>query len=374
MALPPDGERRAGTVANAVSDRRPLVTVVVPVFNEAAIFEPCMAELVAHLRTLEDRWRFEVLIVDDGSTDATSELADAFAAGHDDVRVLRHVTNFRLGSALRFGFGQSRGDYVVTFDSDLSYSPDHIERMLETIQATRAKIVIASPYMEGGRTTAVPAFRRLLSSWANKFLSLTAQQNLTSQQRLTTLTGLVRAYDGLFIRTLDLKAVDADVNTEVIYKAQILRARIEEVPAHLDWSAIVAHRGKGRIDGRLVWTTLKQLVSGFLFRPFMFFIVPGLAMLTVSAVSATWAAVVVSQEYGDLPMDERSTSAAVAAGFDRSPEAFLVAVVTVLLAVLLLALGVLALQAKRYFEELFHLGSAVLRATTGGRPSPPPAD
>jgi glycosyltransferase involved in cell wall biosynthesis len=354
--------------------RRPLVSVVVPVYNEAALFEPCMTRLVEHLRTLEDRWEFEVLVVDDGSTDTTAAMADAFAAAHPGVRVLRHVTNFRLGSALRFGFGQSRGEYVVTFDSDLSYSPDHIDRLLETISATRAKIVIASPYMEGGRTTAVPPFRRVLSSWANRFLSLTAQQNLTSQTRLRTLTGLVRAYDGLFIRTLDLKAVDADVNTEIVYKAQILRARIEEIPAHLDWSAIVAHRGKGRIDPRLVWTTLKQLVAGFLFRPFMFFILPGLLLLLVSAVFGTWAAVVVSQEYGDLPMAHRSLSAAITGGLDRSPESFLVAIVALLLAVLLLGLGVLALQAKRYFEELFHLGTAVLRASSGGRPSPPPAD
>lgn len=353
-------------------DRRPLVTVVVPVFNEAAMFEPCMQRLLDHLHGLTDRWCFEVLVVDDGSTDATPALADALAAVRHEVRVLHHETNLRLGAGLRLGFAESRGDYVVCYDSDLSYSPDHIDRLLETIEATRAKIVIASPYMEGGRTTAVPPFRRVLSQWANRFLSLTAQQNMTTQTKLATLTGLVRAYDGPFIRTLDLKAVDADVNTEIIYKAQVLRARIEEIPAHLDWSAIVAHRGKGRIDARLVWTTLKQLLSGFLFRPFMFFIVPGLAMLLVSASAWTWAAVVVSQEYGELTGDEQNLSAAITAAVSRSPEAFLVGAVTLLIAVLLLALGVIALQAKRYFEELFHLGTTVLRALADERSSSPP--
>ena len=50
------------------------------------------------------------------------------------------------------------------------------------------------------------------------------------------LTGMVRVYDGRFLRSLDLRAMDTEINTEIIYKAQILHARIVEIPAHLDWS------------------------------------------------------------------------------------------------------------------------------------------
>ena len=52
----------------------------------------------------------------------------------------------------------------------------------------------------------------------------------------TTVTGMVRAYDRPFLSSLDLKAVGPEINTEILYKAQILRARIVEIPAHLDWS------------------------------------------------------------------------------------------------------------------------------------------
>ena len=47
---------------------------------------------------------------------------------------------------------------------------------------------------------------------------------------------MVRVYDGRFLRSLDLRSMDTEINTEIVYKAQILHARIVEIPAHLDWS------------------------------------------------------------------------------------------------------------------------------------------
>lgn len=302
---------------------RPLVTLVVPVYNEADILADSLAALASYMGSIEDRWRWELVVVNDGSTDLTGALADTFAAAHPgNVRVHHQRTNMRLGQGLRDGVALSRGDYVVTFDCDLSYAPDHIGTMLDTIADTGAQVVIASPYMRGGDTRAIPFSRRVMSRWANRFLSMTAQG------RISTITGMVRAYDGRFIRDLDLKAVDVDVNIEIVYKAQILRARIVEVPALLDWTFIRVHRGRQRVSGRLVWNTLKSLVSGFLFRPFMFFFLPGFA-LTALAVGAGL-------------MDRHWLSA-----------------LSLLLGIQLLSLGFITLQAKRYFEELFHLGTTI---------------
>ena len=72
-------------------------------------------------------------MVDDGSTDETGDIADVFAKTHTGVIVLHHQVNFRLGQALQYAFGQSKGQYVVTFDSDLSYSVDHIGRLLDAL-------------------------------------------------------------------------------------------------------------------------------------------------------------------------------------------------------------------------------------------------
>ena len=116
------------------------------------------------------------------------------------------------------------------FDSDLSYSVDHIGRMLEAIEREHARIVVASPYMKGGRTSAIPWRREVMSKGVNRLLAA------TSHGDIHTVTGMVRCYDGPFIRSLDLKSMGPEINTEILYKAEIMRARIVEIPAHLDWT------------------------------------------------------------------------------------------------------------------------------------------
>ncbi len=228
-----------------MSDDAPLVSVVVPAFNEADVIDDTLTRLVAHLGTLEPGFRWEIVVVDDGSTDATGAIADAFARAHVGVRVLRHATNQRLGRALRSGFDQAAGDHVAVVDCDLSYAPEHITRMLRAAQDTGAQIVIASPYMKGGTTTNVPFVRRVLSRGANRLLAAVAGGGLT------TLTGMVRVYDGPFIRSLDLHADGADINIEIIDRARGLHARIVEVPAHLDWSFAATDGHRRAVGGRL---------------------------------------------------------------------------------------------------------------------------
>jgi len=318
-------------------------------YNEAAVFDSSMAALTSALEDMADRFRFEILIVDDGSTDDTRRLAEEFGTRHEDARVLSHRVNFELGQALRYAFGQSKGDYVVTFDADLTYSPDHIERLLTTIEETSARIVIASPYMDGGETIGIPFTRRVLSRYANRFLSF------FNQDDLSTITGMVRAYDGPFIRTLDLKAVGADINTEIIQKAQILRARMVEIPATLDWTAMPPDRG-GRFNSRLYWNTAKQLASGFLFRPFLAFVFPGVILLGLAAAFGVWIGIDVAADFNALGLTESLHHT-----WHEMPAAFFGFGLALLLAIQLILLGLVTFQSKRYFDELFHLNTMVLR-------------
>ena len=350
-----------------VGGRAPLVSVIVPAYNEAEIIDDTLTRLVAHLETLEPRFRWEVVVVDDGSTDDTAALADAFARAHPGVRVLRHRVNFRLGQALRYAFGQTTGDYVAVVDCDLSYSPDHVTRMLHTAQDTGARIVVASPYMRGGTTTAVPFGRKLLSKNANRLLAAAAGGGLT------TLTGMVRVYDGPFLRSLDLRAIDAEINTEIISKARILHARIVEIPAHLDWSFTATEGRRRPIEGRLSGATASSIFSSFLFRPFLFFVLPGLVLLLIAAYSFGWVIWHIAQVWGEPSQFGNSgLTGAVQNAYQRAPHTFLLTGITFVLAFQLISLGVVAAQAKRYFEELYHLGTTILRRTP--RPAPDPAE
>ena len=108
--------------------------------------------LCEYLKSLESEFRWEIIVLNDGSTDKTGELAEAFARERKGIRVLHHPTNFGLGQALQSAFSECQGDYVVTLDLDLSYSPDHICTMLRRIRDTKSKVVLASPYTEGAES------------------------------------------------------------------------------------------------------------------------------------------------------------------------------------------------------------------------------
>lgn len=351
----------------------PSVTVAIPACNEEAIVTATLERVVTYLRSVEDRYSWEVVVVDDGSRDRTGELIDRFAAAEPRVRTFHHPANFSLGQALRTAFANARGDYVVTLDADLSYAPEHIGALLDAAVSTRAKIVIASPYAKGGRTTAVPWWRKVLSRTSNALLGLAAKGHLS------TISGMVRCYDRPFIQALSTKAMDTEVNPEIVYKAQILRARIVEIPACLDWSAQRAVGKRRRSNLRLMRSVAGQAFSSFLFRPFMFFILPGLLVALLAAYTLGWVGWNVAQRYGELSgaFDPRF-SQAVGDVFDRSPHAFIVGGVALLVAIQLISLGVLSAQSKRYFEELFYLGSLSyrhLRLPEVWKPiSTPPAD
>jgi glycosyltransferase involved in cell wall biosynthesis len=331
----------------------PLVSVIIPMYNEEAVADRCLEEVVAHLDGLRDRFRFEVLVVDDGSTDATAEAVEAVSSRHPEVRLLRHPTNFRLGQALRFGVGRSKGDYLVTFDADLTYDVEHITKLLDAIESSGARIVIASPYMRGGEARGIPWRRLFLSRSANRFLGLTALDSLS------TLTGLVRAYDGPFLRTLDLKAVDVDVNTEIIYKAQILRARILEIPAVLDWTQMTDRRVIKGINWRLYIVTLKQLILGFLFKPFLFFFLPGMLLIVLSMAAFGHLVWTAFDLHADAPA--WSWSGALREAFRIELVSATLAAVCFTLGAALIALTAIVMQAKRYFDELYHLGTTIRR-------------
>jgi hypothetical protein len=167
-------------------------------------------------------------------------------------------------------------------DMDLSYSPDHIERLLDTIGESKADVVIASPYMKGGKTSKIPLKRLLLSKCANRFLSFLAPCDLS------TLTGMVRVYEGKLLKKICLKANDFDINTEIIYKSWLLRSRIIEIPAHLDWSEQRDIKRNRKSSLRILRTSLNYISRGFMFKPFMFFRLSVFAFAVISLCSIAW--------------------------------------------------------------------------------------
>jgi len=339
-----------------IEKNKPFISIILPAYNEEAIIEKSLEIIMSYLKSKADKYDWEILIVDDGSTDKTGGIADSLAKENKLIRVIHHPVNMKLGRALQTGFKNSHGEIIVVLDLDLSYSVDHIERLIEKQIETDADIIIASPYMKNGKVSQVPFNRILLSRTVNRFMRFAAHAPFH------TYTGMVRAYKSEFIKKLNLKTIDYEINPEIIYKALILRARIFEIPAHLDWS-FQKQYGKNRTSGiQLTRSFLSGLMSGFIFNPYIFFISVGFILFLMALYIIIWILINTIQTMPNLRIDpvyfDDRFSQAMGYVFHKRPYAFFVGGITLVVAIQMLSLGFISLQNKRYFEELFHLNTS----------------
>ncbi len=329
------------------------VSIIIPCYNEEVILEKNINSIISYLNDKGDKYKWEIVIINDGSKDQTGKIADAIGAKNENVRVIHHPTNLNLGNALKTGFKNSKGEIIVVLDIDLSYSVEHIEKLVEKIVESSADIVIASPYMPGGKVTEVPFTRKIMSRWVNRFMRIAAQD------KYHTYTGMVRAYKKDFINTVNLKTKDYEINPEILYKAMILRARIVEIPAHLDWTEQNKFNGKRKSSIKVLRGFFSGIMSAFIFRPYIFFLAIGGVLMLLSMYELIWLLVDTLTYISESTTEIPSFSTSLALQFRKNPQSFIVGGITFIAAIQFLSLGFLSLQSKRYFEELFHLGTSL---------------
>ena len=145
------------------------LSIVVPAFNEEHRLPPTLARLSAYLETQPLRW--EIVVVDDGSRDATCAVVEAAMARIPNLRLVRQTPNRGKGAAVRLGMLAARGQIRVMSDADGSMSPDQLPRLLAPLIACTAEIAIGSRYAEGARTDVKqPLYRVLWSRLANRVI------------------------------------------------------------------------------------------------------------------------------------------------------------------------------------------------------------
>ncbi len=123
-----------------------LLTIFFPMWNEEATIHRAVAaafDVGEELIDEEEIRDFEILIVDDASTDATGKLADQLAEQHPRVRVVHHPENRKLGGALRTGFAEARGSVVLYTDADLPFDLLDAQKALRLLRIYEADIVSA---------------------------------------------------------------------------------------------------------------------------------------------------------------------------------------------------------------------------------------
>lgn len=209
------------------------VSIVLPGYNEADNVPKLRDELFPVVRQLARRYSIEVIFVDDGSTDGTGDaLEAAFCTSHFaesagfPVRVVRHARNRGLGAALRTGFSESTGDFVVTTDMDGTYRFDVIPALIESLKPG-LDMVTGSPYHPAGRVVGVPEHRLLFSKGASLLYRHLAGREVYCY------TALFRIYRRSVIKNIQFDANGFLAGTELMVKAMLSGYRAGELPAVL---------------------------------------------------------------------------------------------------------------------------------------------
>ena len=117
------------------------ISVVIPVYNEAAT----VAELISRVQAVDIPK--EIILVDDGSTDGTRERLAQLEREYDNLRVFLQTRNQGKGAALRRGFKEAMGDYVLVQDADLEYDPTDYPVLLKPLVEGKADVVYGSRFL-----------------------------------------------------------------------------------------------------------------------------------------------------------------------------------------------------------------------------------
>jgi glycosyltransferase involved in cell wall biosynthesis len=142
------------------------LSIVIPAYNEAERLAPTVARLVDHLGRAGAC--FEIVVVDDGSTDGTLALARELGARWPDtVTVVGTAPNRGKGHAVRAGMRVARGAVSIMYDADGSTPPEEIPRLVAPIRDRRAAVAIGSRYLPGAAPVGQPLWRRCWSRLVN---------------------------------------------------------------------------------------------------------------------------------------------------------------------------------------------------------------
>ena len=199
----------------------PLLSIVVPVYNEART----VAEVLERLQAIELPVAREIVVVNDGSTDDTRAVLDRVPA-RPELRIVHATANAGKGSAIRTGFAHATGTIVAIQDADLELDPAQLADLVRPILAGRTRVVYGSRFLAG--RPAAP----WLSIVANRVL--TGATNLLYGGRLTDMETCYKVMTTEVARSLGLECNRFDIEPEI--SAKLLRAghSILELPVRFE--------------------------------------------------------------------------------------------------------------------------------------------
>ena len=202
-----------------------------PVYNEEHTIRQVLQSLIAQPIPGD----FEIIVVDDGSTDRTKEMLQA--SWHSRHACMRHETNRGKGAAVRTGISRATGSHLLVFDADSEYDPADIPKLIEPILSGRAEVVYG--VRQQGAGALFPSYINLLG---NRLMTTAA--NLLFGSAMSDLHTCLKLLPMPMLRLMELKEEGFGLDTEI--SAEMLRRgfRPYEVP--------VSYVGRAREEGKKI--------------------------------------------------------------------------------------------------------------------------
>ena len=216
-----------------------LVSIVVPVFNEQENL-PRLLDTVSHALA-NSHLRYEVLIVNDNSTDGTGKLAEKLSAEDRRIRVIHRSSGPAFGEALKTGFSSARGSVIIPLMGDLSDDPADIPNLLSALWKGY-DVAIGSRFIPGSSVEGYPKLRML----ANRCFNLFAAAIFNLQ--IKDLTNALKAYRRGVLDSMKIESNGFEINAEIPLKAHLLGFTMIEVP--VSWRG--RKKGVSKLRLRLV--------------------------------------------------------------------------------------------------------------------------
>ncbi len=227
----------------------PLLSVLVPVYNERATLERLLERVLA---VPVDK---EVIVVDDGSTDGTGDLLCDLAA-RLPVRAFHHARNRGKGAAIRTALADARGEIVIIQDADLEYDPEDYPRLLAPILRGETNVVYGSRYLAPGNDLPLTHFKVGV-------LILNAAANALYGLRLTDEATCYKVFRAGLLKSLPLRCERFEFCPEVTARVARRGERILEVPISYHYRTRAQGKKIGLRDAfEGFFTLLRYRISG----------------------------------------------------------------------------------------------------------------
>lgn len=235
------------------------LSIIIPVFNEQKTISEILKRV---METKIPDIKKEIIVVNDGSTDGTTNILEKFSVGNPEIKIIGHVKNQGKGAAVRTGIKNATGDYIIIQDADLEYNPKDIKKLISPILNGVSKVVY------GTRLKRLPSFSRdersprfLLHYMGNKFLSLLT--SILYGQWVTDMETCYKLFSIKSVNEMKLNARGFEFEPEITAKLLKKGYRILEIPI------VTIPRGYGegkklntvRDGAKALWSLLKYRFS-----------------------------------------------------------------------------------------------------------------